>query len=115
MVFRTLSYGRGDWTRTSDHTTPSRAFYQLNYAPIEEIIRYTDRIMNNHDQEIQALIDRNKRVEAGKAWETSWVRRILIAIVTYVAACIFLTVTGADHTRAWCSSGRSYASQAATT
>ena len=57
--------------------------------------------MNNHDQEIQALIDRNKRVEAGKAWETSWFRRILIAIVTYVAACIFLTVTGADHTRAY--------------
>ena len=28
-----MSNGRGDWTRTSDHTAPSRAFYQLNYAP----------------------------------------------------------------------------------
>ena len=26
--------GRGDRTRTCDRTTPSRAFYQLNYSPI---------------------------------------------------------------------------------
>ncbi len=57
--------------------------------------------MNNHEQEIQALIDRNKRVEAGKAWEVSWFRRILISIITYAAACIILTIANGDHTRAY--------------
>ena len=57
--------------------------------------------MNNQTQEIQALIDRNKRVEAGKAWEVSWFRRILIAVFTYVAACIILTITTGDHMRAY--------------
>ena len=57
--------------------------------------------MNNQTQEIQALIDRNKRVEAGKAWEVSWFRRILIAVFTYVAACIILTITTGDHMSAY--------------
>ena len=30
------------------------------------------------EQEINNIKERNKRVEAGKAWETSWARRILI-------------------------------------
>jgi hypothetical protein len=57
--------------------------------------------MNNHDQEIQALIDRNKRVEAGKAWEVSWFRRILITIFTYIVAFALLAYTIGNITSAY--------------
>ena len=33
---------------------------------------------------------RNKRVEADKAWETSFLRRLSIAIMTYFIAALFL-------------------------
>ena len=34
--------------------------------------------------------DRNKRVEAEKAWETSLTRRALIAIITYIIVGFYL-------------------------
>ena len=37
------------------------------------------------EQRMQKIEDRNNRVEEDKAWETSWVRRILLAIFTYGA------------------------------
>jgi len=33
---------------------------------------------------------RNKRVEADKAWETSWTRRIVIAVLTYLVVVAYL-------------------------
>lgn len=42
--------------------------------------------------EIQSIKERNKRVEADKAWETSWVRRILIMCLTYIVIVIFFLV-----------------------
>jgi len=41
------------------------------------------------EQEIQDIKKRNKRVEADKAWETSWTRKVLIAILTYILIVIF--------------------------
>lgn len=38
--------------------------------------------------EIQKIIERNKKVEQDKAWETSPFRRISIVIITYVFMCI---------------------------
>ena len=39
-------------------------------------------------EEINAIKARNKKVETDKAWETSWTRRICIAILTYfVVVC----------------------------
>jgi polyferredoxin len=40
-------------------------------------------------KEIQKIKERNKRVEADKAWETSWTRRILIIVLTYFVIVIF--------------------------
>lgn len=37
------------------------------------------------EQKIQIIEDRNKSVEADKAWETSSIRRILLTIFTYLA------------------------------
>jgi len=41
-------------------------------------------------KEIEALKKRNFSVEADKAWETSWVRKMLIAIFTYLAIGIYM-------------------------
>ena len=41
------------------------------------------------EEEISSIKERNKRVEAEKAWETSWTRRILILILTYIVLVIF--------------------------
>ncbi|MBN2052389.1 hypothetical protein JW756_02705 [Candidatus Woesearchaeota archaeon] len=40
-------------------------------------------------KEIELIKERNKRVEADKSWETSWTRRVLIAILTYVVIVLF--------------------------
>ena len=39
--------------------------------------------------EIKVIKERNARVEADKAWETSWTRKVLIAVLTYVVIVIF--------------------------
>ncbi len=46
------------------------------------------------DQEIIAIHERNRRVEADKAWEVSWTRRLVIAAMTYVVALMWLWVVG---------------------
>ena len=38
----------------------------------------------NIEKEIKDIKERNKRVEKDKAWETSWIRRICIMILTYL-------------------------------
>ncbi|CAN5360660.1 hypothetical protein BH09PAT4_BH09PAT4_04790 [soil metagenome] len=46
---------------------------------------------------IDALEARNKRVEADKAWETSWVRRGAIMVLTYIVVVVYLRfVVGID-------------------
>ncbi len=44
------------------------------------------------EKEIQILKDRNKRVEEDKAWETSYTRRILLLVFTYLSIGIYLKV-----------------------
>jgi hypothetical protein len=39
---------------------------------------------------IERLEARNKRVEADKAWETSWQRRVLIMFLTYIVVVCYL-------------------------
>jgi len=43
-------------------------------------------------REIQAIKDRNRKVEMDKAWETSWTRIISIALMTYIVIVIFFLV-----------------------
>ena len=51
------------------------------------------------EQRLAAIEERNRRVETDKAWETSWTRRIAIAVMTYVVIGIMLTLINAD--RPW--------------
>ena len=45
--------------------------------------------MDKMKQEIENIKARNKRVELDKAWETSWIRRICIMILTYIIVVIY--------------------------
>ncbi|MFA6475920.1 MAG: hypothetical protein WCV68_00740 [Candidatus Paceibacterota bacterium] len=42
-------------------------------------------------QEIEQIKERNKRVEADKAWETSWARKIVVLVLTYIVIVIFFS------------------------
>ncbi len=44
--------------------------------------------------ELERIKARNDRVEADKAWETSWVRRLCIATFTYGLAAFYMQVSG---------------------
>lgn len=46
--------------------------------------------MNNLHEEIQKIQERNRRVEADKAWETSWFRILLVAAFIYLVAVFFM-------------------------
>lgn len=39
--------------------------------------------------EIDQIKDRNKKVETDKAWETSWTRKICIALLTYFVVVLY--------------------------
>ena len=44
----------------------------------------------NLKEEIEQIKERNRRVEADKAWETSKARRCIIAVLTYLVIVILL-------------------------
>jgi len=44
--------------------------------------------------DVDAIKQRNVKVEADKAWETSWVRRICIAVFTYIIAATYMNYAG---------------------
>ena len=52
--------------------------------------------MDNNIKELEKRISdiekRNKRVEGDKAWETSTLRKILIIVLTYIFAVLYLKI-----------------------
>ena len=44
--------------------------------------------------EIEEIKKRNLRVEADKAWETSWTRKIVISVLTYIVIVVFFYFAG---------------------
>ena len=44
------------------------------------------------EAEIKQIKARNHKVEGDKAWETSWLRRVLIIIFTYIFAVLWLSL-----------------------
>jgi hypothetical protein len=42
------------------------------------------------EKEIELIKRRNKRVEMDKAWESSWARKIIVTLFTYLAMGIYL-------------------------
>jgi hypothetical protein len=48
--------------------------------------------IQNLEKEIELIKQRNLRVEADKAWERSWARRMFITVSTYIIAGVWLVV-----------------------
>jgi len=48
-------------------------------------------------QDIAEIQARNQRVEADKAWETSWTRRGLVVVLTYLVVVTFFIVSHLTH------------------
>ena len=49
------------------------------------------------EEEITAISERNRRVEANKAWEGSFARLFCVALITYVVASFLLYIINAEH------------------
>lgn len=41
------------------------------------------------EKKLKKIEERNKKVELDKAWETSWTRKILIMLLTYIVVIIY--------------------------
>ena len=50
-------------------------------------------------EELRLIKERNRRVELDKAWETSFTRKILIFVFTYLAVGVYLWAIGVS--RPW--------------
>ncbi|MEA3515518.1 MAG: hypothetical protein U9R34_08640 [Nanoarchaeota archaeon] len=48
--------------------------------------------MSDIDEKLNAIEQRNKKVELDKAWETSFSRKIIIAVLTYITIVLFFIV-----------------------
>lgn len=44
-------------------------------------------------KDIDEIKKRNRKVEADKAWETSWIRKFIILLLTYAVIVIFFYVS----------------------
>lgn len=51
------------------------------------------------EKRIEEIERRNGRVEIDKAWETSWTRRLLLMMFTYLSIGIYMWAIGVD--RPW--------------
>jgi hypothetical protein len=52
--------------------------------------------MGDIEKRLEAIEERNARVEQDKTWETSWTRRTAIAILTYIVVVIYLNIIHND-------------------
>ena len=52
--------------------------------------------MESLEQRVAKIEERNATVELDKMWEISWARRCIIAVFTYLAIGIFLTIINVD-------------------
>ena len=61
--------------------------------------------MDNNElkMEIEKIKERNKKVELDKAWETSFVRRLCICLLTYIVVVVYSIITK-NVTNIWISS-----------
>ena len=55
--------------------------------------------MDSIEQRLKKIEQRNNRVEADKAWETSWTRRFFIALITYLAISLYMSAISIE--RPW--------------
>ena len=47
---------------------------------------------NDLEPRVRTIESRNRRVELDKKWETSWARRLAIAVLTYIVVFLYLII-----------------------
>lgn len=52
--------------------------------------------INDLEKEILAIKNRNKKVEIDKEWETSWTRKFILIIFTYLSIGLYLKAINID-------------------
>lgn len=52
--------------------------------------------MTDIEKRLGAIEDRNRKVELDKAWETSWVRRVSVGVLTYIVVTGYLFAINND-------------------
>ena len=65
--------------------------------PLKDAKLYKCSIFFTSMNKVRQILERNKRVEADKAWEISITRRLIIAGMTYVLVVLTLFFIGAPH------------------
>lgn len=55
--------------------------------------QHIEKRIESLEREVSDLRKRNLRVEADKKWETSWMRRVLVAVLTYFVIVLFFWVS----------------------
>jgi len=55
--------------------------------------------MNTLEERVEKIEKRNTSVETDKAWETSWTRRLLLTLFTYLAIALYMWAIDID--RPW--------------
>ena len=53
--------------------------------------------MNNLEERVEKIEERNRGVEMDKKWETSMERRIILAVFSYVVIAIFFIAIGVEN------------------
>ncbi|MEI6144717.1 MAG: hypothetical protein WCP91_03920 [Candidatus Berkelbacteria bacterium] len=56
-----------------------------------------DERISKLEAEVKAIKSRNSSVEADKSWERSWVRRLAVAIFTYLSIGIYMSAIQISH------------------
>jgi hypothetical protein len=51
--------------------------------------KHHKKLMPNLEKEIEKIQERNHRVELDKAWETSFFRKVAVAVLTYCVIVLF--------------------------
>lgn len=103
-----IAKGMGIETLVLDSSINAEKFYQsMGYAIIERtsqklpdgtfmpVIKMQKHLTDA--PEVEALKLRNIKVETDKAWETSWTRRVLVAVITYIVVAAWLAVLDVPH------------------
>lgn len=49
------------------------------------------------EERIKKIEERNARVEANKGWEVSWTRRLSVVALTYAVIVVYLLIINNDH------------------
>lgn len=49
------------------------------------------------EEEVNKIQERNRKVEREKAWEVSWTRKILVAVFTYLVISTFFLFAGVSN------------------